>query len=75
MGISPAQLGIILVIVALLFGTKKLRGLGADLGSSVKGFKHAMAEDRELATDTNEMGPLHRTAAEQVANPDSRDAV
>ena len=44
-GISPMQLVIILVIVVLLFGTKKLRGLGGDLGSAMKGFKKAMGED------------------------------
>ena len=38
-GISPMQLIIILVIVVLLFGTKKLRNMGGDLGSAVKGFK------------------------------------
>lgn len=44
-GISITQLLIIAVIVVLLFGTKKLRGLGSDLGSSIKGFKKAMGED------------------------------
>jgi sec-independent protein translocase protein TatA len=44
-GISPMQLIIILVIVVLLFGTKKLRGLGGDLGSALKGFKKAMGDD------------------------------
>jgi len=44
-GISPMQMVIILVIVVLLFGTKKLRGLGGDLGSAMKGFKKAMSDD------------------------------
>lgn len=43
-GISIWQLLIIVVIVALLFGTKKLSSLGADLGTSIKGFKKAMSE-------------------------------
>ena len=43
-GISIWQLLIILVIVLLLFGAKKLRNVGADLGSAVKGFKGAMKE-------------------------------
>lgn len=47
MGISPTQLIIILVIVALLFGTKKLRGFGGDLGGAVKGFKKAMNDGEE----------------------------
>lgn len=36
---------VIAVIVVLLFGTKKLRGLGSDLGASIKGFKKAMNDD------------------------------
>ncbi len=45
-GISIWQLLIIVAIVVLLFGTKKLRTLGSDLGESVKGFKKAMADDK-----------------------------
>lgn len=45
MGISPTQLLIILVIVALVFGTKKLRNMGGDIGGAVKGFKNAMRDD------------------------------
>jgi sec-independent protein translocase protein TatA len=45
MGISIWQLAIIAVIVVLLFGTKKLRSLGGDLGSAVKGFKNAINDD------------------------------
>ncbi|AUI85003.1 Sec-independent protein translocase TatA [Vibrio azureus] len=44
-GISVWQLLIIAVIVVLLFGTKKLRGIGGDLGGAVKGFKKAMSDD------------------------------
>ncbi len=38
---------IVLVIVALVFGTKKLRNMGEDLGSAVKGFKQGMADADE----------------------------
>ena len=41
------QLLIIAVIVILLFGTKKLRSLGGDLGGAVKGFKNAMSSEEE----------------------------
>ena len=51
-GISIWQLLIIAVIVVLLFGTKKLRGMGGDLGSAVKGFKKAMSEDENAAKKT-----------------------
>ncbi len=46
-GISIWQLLIVLVIVALIFGTKKLRGVGGDLGGAVKGFKKALGDDAE----------------------------
>ena len=44
-GISVWQLLIILAIVVMLFGTKRLRTLGSDLGSAVKGFRKSMGED------------------------------
>lgn len=46
-GISIWQLMIILLIVVMLFGTKKLRSLGADLGGAVKGFKKALNSDNQ----------------------------
>jgi len=42
--IGPVQLLIVLVIVLAIFGTKRLRTLGSDLGSAVKGFRSAMDE-------------------------------
>ena len=54
MGISIWQLLIILAIVALLFGTKKLRNIGSDLGGAVKGFKKAVSEgEQEIAKGEN----------------------
>jgi len=48
--IGPVQLLIVLVIVLAIFGTKRLRTLGSDLGSAVKGFRSAMDEgDKEPA--------------------------
>ena len=44
-GISIWQLLIILAIVIMLFGTKRLRTLGGDLGSMIKGFKNSMSSD------------------------------
>jgi sec-independent protein translocase protein TatA len=49
MGISPMQLLIILLIVALIFGTKKLRNMGGDIGGAVKGFKKALKDDEKAA--------------------------
>ena len=44
-GISLWQLLIVLALVVLLFGTKKLRTLGSDLGTAVKGFKKSVSDD------------------------------
>jgi sec-independent protein translocase protein TatA len=46
-GISIWQLLIILLIVVLLFGTKKLRNIGSDLGGAIKTFRKSMKEDEE----------------------------
>ncbi len=43
-GISPFQLLIVLAIVLVLFGGKRLRSLGGDLGGAIKGFRSAMKE-------------------------------
>lgn len=50
-GISIWQLLIVAVIVILLFGTKKLRNIGGDLGSAIKGFKKAMVDDDKKDAD------------------------
>ena len=42
---GPTELLILLAIVALLFGTKKLRSMGGDLGSAIKSFKSAVNDD------------------------------
>ena len=44
-GISIWQLLIILVVVFLIFGSGKLKSLGSDLGSSIKGFKKAVKDE------------------------------
>ena len=47
MGISVWQLLIILAIVLVLFGAKRLKNIGSDLGGAIKGFKKAMHEGEE----------------------------
>lgn len=44
-GISIWELLIILLIVVMLFGTKRLKGLGSDLGDAIKGFRKSMGGD------------------------------
>lgn len=50
--ISIWQLLILLLIVALVFGTKKLSTLGGDLGGAIKGFKKAMSDDEKATTES-----------------------
>lgn len=50
MGFGIKELAVILVIVLLLFGTKKLKNIGTDLGGAIKGFKKSM-DDEENTQD------------------------
>lgn len=65
-GISIWQLLIVLVIVLLLFGTKKLKGLGGDLGGAVKGFKKAMDGDSDADPKEQEQKKVAKEDAESV---------
>ena len=47
MGFGIKELVIILVIVILLFGTKRLKNIGSDLGGALKGFKKSMSEEND----------------------------
>jgi len=55
MGISIWQLVIILVIVLVLFGAKRLRNVGGDLGSAIKGFKSAMKEEEDKPAEPSQL--------------------
>lgn len=58
-GISIWQLLIILAIVVMLFGTKRLRGMGSDLGAAIKGFRSSMNDDDKPATiEKRDSGPV-----------------
>jgi sec-independent protein translocase protein TatA len=73
--IGPWQLLIILVIVLAIFGTKKLRNLGSDLGGAVKGFRSAMNEAEETAdqiSDESKDADFDSTPAEE--NTKEKDA-
>ena len=63
-GISIWQLLIIAVIVVLLFGTKKLRNLGGDLGSAIKGFKNAIGDEKTSAEAENKAEKSSDTLAD-----------
>ena len=55
MGFGWQELIIIWVIVALIFGTKKLRNIGSDLGGAIKGFKESISSDpkEDESTDSD----------------------
>lgn len=54
MGFGVTELIIILVIVLVLFGAKRLKNVGSDLGSAVKGFKTAIKDEETKANDSIE---------------------
>jgi sec-independent protein translocase protein TatA len=64
MGFSTTHLIIFLVIIVVIFGTKKLRNIGSDLGGAVKGFKDGMKDGSEKAADA----AAAATPAQQVGS-------
>ena len=70
-GISVWQLLIVLVIVLLIFGTKKLRGLGSDLGGAVKGFKDSMEDEPKEGGQETVHEAESQTASSQEAEEKS----
>ncbi|MCL6270602.1 twin-arginine translocase TatA/TatE family subunit [Sansalvadorimonas sp. 2012CJ34-2] len=67
MGISIPQLLIILAILILIFGTKRLRNIGGDLGGAVKGFRKAMSTEEEKDSakeETKEPGKIENQDAQ-----------
>jgi sec-independent protein translocase protein TatA len=74
-GISIWQLLIVLVIVLLLFGTKKLRNLGSDLGGAVKGFRSTMKDSSsaEESSETTESPAGPESLAEAAGSAESSE--
>ena len=68
-GISVTQLLILLVIVMLVFGTKRLRNIGSDLGSAVKGFRKGI-EDEPEDQEPEKITKAEKTAAEPSKKED-----
>ncbi len=57
MGLSIPHLLVVLAIVIVVFGTKRLRNLGADLGGAIKGFRSAVKdgeEDKKITEEDND---------------------
>ena len=62
-GIGAWQLLILLLIVVLVFGTKRLRNIGSDLGGAIKGFRKGMDEEPE-ASEPEKISSEETTSAE-----------
>ncbi len=70
-GIGIWQLLIILLIVVLLFGTKRLKSIGSDLGNAVKGFRSAMTDSDKTTEDDEEPKQLDAAKSEKAPEPDA----
>lgn len=59
---------VILIVVVLVFGTKKLKGLGTDVGESIKGFRKAMNDDEKPAepSPSSAAAPLNQASTIDV---------
>ena len=67
MGISVWQLLILLAVVILIFGTKKLKNVGGDLGSAIKGFKSAVKDgDKDGDDDGKQQNKVAQDSDETV---------
>jgi len=65
-GLSIGSLVVILVIVILLFGTKKLRNVGADLGGAIKSFKKAVTDEKGSATDKTTSANIEKKESDVI---------
>ena len=73
MGISIWQLLIVLALVILIFGTKKLRNIGSDMGSAVKSFKSAVANPGDANSDDDESTMKKTAENEEDVKPTSTE--
>ncbi len=73
-GVSVGSLLLIFAIVVLLFGTKKLRTIGSDLGSALKGFRDAMREGESAETQKLEQSAPQQTQASEQQKSGDRQA-
>lgn len=74
-GISIWQLLIVLVIVVLLFGTKRLKGIGSDLGGAIKGFKKAVSEEEKNDADFEKHQKMENKSESESAQTDTQNNV
>lgn len=74
MGLSTTHLIIFLIIIVVIFGTKKLRNIGSDLGGAVKGFKDGMKDGADKPADAGAAAPVQQvSSAAPVAGKETID--
>jgi sec-independent protein translocase protein TatA len=69
MHFSVMQLALILGIIILLFGTKKLRNVGADVGGAIRNFRSAMKEGQGEEVETAENNVIESETSKPAAEP------
>jgi sec-independent protein translocase protein TatA len=74
MGIGMRELVVILLVVLLVFGAKKLRTIGSDLGAAVRGFKKSMNEGEEEGMNPPRQIPPQGQDADFADAPKARDS-
>jgi len=72
-GISMWQLLILLLIVVLVFGTKRLRNMGSDLGAAVKGFRKGMDEAKEETLEPDKISSDQRSESASEESAKSKE--
>lgn len=70
--IGPWEIAIVLVLVLLIFGPRKLPELGSSLGRSIRGFKRGMKEGEQEASST--VSETHEAAEQKEAEPVKAEA-
>lgn len=73
MGFSTTHLIIFLVIIIVIFGTKKLRNIGSDLGGAVKGFKDGMKDGADKVADAPDAAPAQQVGTGSAAAKETID--
>lgn len=72
-GISVWQLLIVLLIVVMLFGTKRLKGMGSDLGDAIKGFRKSMGTEDDKPSVEEKQSHTIDAEARKVEDPTKKN--
>ena len=72
-GLSPVHLLILLVIVVLIFGTKKLGNIGSDLGKAVKGFKDGVKGEEDKTQQSQQSAPVAQVTDKSTVDVEAKE--